>query len=247
MTDDRSNSRAADTQIQCKNEDGIENDVYHSTDQYRQHADFGEALCVDIAVHACGGHGKQRTQQINLQIVSCVGEGVGACPEGEENGLHEQIADGHNDCGADQEQREGVAENFGCPFMVTGASCDGEGRHAAHAKQGRKCHHQRDDGKAQSHTRQRQRASVTQMADVNAVHDVIQQLHQLGDGQRNSLCDDALPHGTFREVDISIHSRTSLIRVYYSTLEWNCNGENKISRRDSSGVCGAYFVSTIVI
>jgi hypothetical protein len=47
------------------------------------------------------------------------------------------------------------------------------------------------------------------MADVNAVYDVIRKLHQLGDGQWNGLCNDAFPHGTFGEVNIPIHSRTS--------------------------------------
>ena len=209
LTDHRCDGCAPYPQIQCEDKHRVQNDIHHSTDNHRQHPDFREALCVDVAVHARCGHREHRAQQVNAEIVLCVAIRGIACTECVKNGLHKQIADCHDGCGADEQQGEGVAEDFCGTVMVACPSGDGEGGHTAHAEQCGECHDQRDDGQTQTHTCQRQTAAVTQMSDINAVYDVVCKLHQLRDGQRDCLRDNALPHGSLGKVDIPVHSRTS--------------------------------------
>ena len=82
---------------------------------------------------------------------------------------------------ADQQHEPGVCHDpagLGKIFLSPG---DGAQRRTAHAEQVGKGCDQRHDGKADPQPRQGQSALPGEFADINAVHDVVQQVQHLGD------------------------------------------------------------------
>ena len=114
----------------------------------------------------------------------------------------------HNDhqyTGAAQQQRAGQVQNQPGTGLIPAAAGDGEQRCAAAAEQIAKRRNNDNNGKAKPHRAQRRRADIRDARNINAVHNVIQQVQHLRHqhGQRcfqDVLCNAAvfkvdLPHG----------------------------------------------------
>ena len=67
-------SAALYAHAQRKNKHRVQNDIHHSTQQYRDHAHAAEALGVDEIVHAKPQHHEHSAAQINGEVAVRIGE-----------------------------------------------------------------------------------------------------------------------------------------------------------------------------
>ena len=194
LADDGGEGRPLHAHAEGEDEHRIEGDVRRRADDDGEHPDPGKALGVDVAVEACGDHGEGGAHQVHVEVRLGVDVGVLAGPEGKEDGPHEQIPHRHEHGGADELQCEGVAQNAPGPSFVPGAPGDGKEGHAAGAEQGREAHDQGDDGKGEAHAGEGHAAPVPHVAEIDPIHHVVEEVHQLGHDQRPGLVQNAPPH-----------------------------------------------------
>ena len=93
-------------------------------------------------------------------------------------------------------QRKAPAQQLFGQVVIALAHGDGRARRAARGHQRRKGRNDHDQRQAHAHARQRQAAVARHVADVNAVYNVIQHVHQLrhdcGHRQLNQQLADGL-------------------------------------------------------
>ena len=169
----RGQSRARHAHVEDEDEHRVQEDIRHRADDRGIHADLREALGVDVAVEARGGHGEDRADEVNVQIGLGVDVGCLAGTEGEEDGAAEQISCHRQHRRSGQQQSGGIAQNAPGLFRVPRAPGHGEQGHAAGTEEGRKGHDEGDDGKGQAHARQGQAIAAVHVADVDPVHHII--------------------------------------------------------------------------
>ena len=91
-------------------------------------------------------------------------------------------------------QRKTAAQQFLGGIVVAAPQRDGGPRRAAGSDQRRKCRHDHDDRHANAHAGQRKAPDFGNVADVDAVHDVIEHVDELGDDRRHGQ-----PHEQFAD------------------------------------------------
>ena len=190
LGEDRGQGRAPHPHVQAVDEDGVQHDVAGRADAHGDHAEIAEALGVDKGVHAQADHDEEAPQDIHRDVGVGIGEGVVAGAEG----IEHRPPDGQHHAGQhhpqDQQHGEGVAHDGLRLFRVPLAPGDGAQRRAAGAAEVGEGRHDGDDGKAQPQTRQGQHALCGQAADEHAVHDVVQHVHDLGNGHGDGHAQD---------------------------------------------------------
>ena len=97
-------------------------------------------------------------------------------------------------------QGEHRALNLQRAFLVLPPSGHRENRRAARAVQAGERRHDGHDRENQPHAGQRQRVSIRQVPQKDAIHDVVEQLHDFGQAQRNRLRHDAGTDAPLRKI-----------------------------------------------
>ena len=193
LTEHGGNSSAPHAQTQTKDQDGVENNVDDRTDDGGKHTGLGKALRGDEGVHAQHQQHKHRAQNVDATVRQRIGHGgvtgtkepqQGGCPGVEHHGQHHR---------EEQQHGKAVGDDLLCLLLVALSQRNGGAGCAARAHQHGERVQQHKDGGEQSHAGQRCRADAGNMSDVNAVHDVIQQVDHLCNDRR----DHELQHQLF--------------------------------------------------
>ena len=200
MRDHRGQGCAPHAHIQQKNKNRIQNNISHSTQPRRQHADATKTLSVNKAVHAQTDHDKQRTAQVDGRIIS----GIHICnitgTEQIQQRLQASQTRRHQHGTRQQQHSKGRSHDPSSFFFVSCTSRDGEKRRAAHAKQVGKGIEDHNNGKTDAQAGQRQVAGARDLADIHAVHNIVEQVDQLRHGHGQSQLDDTTTDLSFRKV-----------------------------------------------
>ena len=197
LREDGRDGRALDAHFKDEDEEGIERDVDDRPCRHRHHAVLGVALHVDEAVHARREHYERRADEIDVEVFRGVGVRCVARAEEIEDGLHEGIAQRHHEEGAAKQRREGVAHDlFGVRRLVAAAVDGAEGR-AARTEEVGEGENERHDGEGEPQPREGVRGVRGKMPDVDAVHEVVEHLHEHGNGHRHGE-----PHDVFSDASL---------------------------------------------
>ena len=177
--------RAAHAHAQREDEDRVEDDVRRRADEHRVHTHLGKALRRDERVHAQRELDKERAECINMQVVSSVVNGVFTRAEGQQRVAppeqqHRREHDGDADL-----QREAAAERLFRAVHIVAPHVDRRARRAARGREAREGRHDQNDRQAHAHAGQRAAADLGNVADVDAVDDVVEHVHELRDHRRD--------------------------------------------------------------
>ena len=179
LTEHRGNGRAPHAQPEPEDQDGVEDNVDHRADHGGKHTGLGKALRGDKRVHAQHHQHEHRACNVDAAVAQGVRQGGIAgteqpqqhrCPGIEANGQHH---------GKEHQYGKAVGDDLFGLLPVPLPQSNGGARRAARAHQHGKSVQQHQNGCEQPHAGQRCRANARNVADVNAVHDVIQQIHDL--------------------------------------------------------------------
>ena len=132
-------------------------------------------------------------QQINFEVGVGVAIGGVAGPEQVEHRPPEQIAQRHQHHGVDRQQGDDLSQDPLGPLVILRAAGNGKQRRAAVAVQVGEGRDQSGQREGKADAGQGHRAHIRQVADVDAVHHVVQKLDHLGHRQRHRLGHDAAP------------------------------------------------------
>ena len=177
--------RAAHTHVQREDKDRVENDVRRRTDEHRVHTCLGKTLRRDEGVHAERELDKERSERINMQVVGGIADGVLTRAEGQQRvAPPEQQRRREHDGDADL-HREAAAERLFGAVHIVAPHVDRRARRAAGGCEAREGRHDQDDRQAHAHARQRAAADLGNVADVDAVDDVVEHIHELRDHRRD--------------------------------------------------------------
>ena len=186
LTEHRGDGCAPHAQPEPEDEDGVQNDVDHGTDHGGEHTGFGKALRGDKGIHAQHQQHEHRAEKINAAVAQRIRQGCVAgteqpqqprCPGVEPHRQHDREG---------QQHRKAVGNDLFGLLPVPLPHGDGSPGRAAGTHQHGKGIQKHQNGGEQSHAGQRRRADAHNMADVNAVHNVVQQVH--------NLCHDSRDH-----------------------------------------------------
>ena len=199
LAEHRGNGGTPHAHVQHKDEDGVQDDVDDRADDGGQHTDLGKALGGDKGVHAHDEEDTDRAQDIDAAVGQRIGQGgLAGTKEPQQDGSPGIEPDGKHH-GKKQQHGKAVADDLFGFFFVALPQRDGRAGRAARADEHGKRVEQHQDGGKQAHTRQRRRANARNMADINTVHDVVQQVdhlsHNGGDHElEQQFFDIAAPH-----------------------------------------------------
>ena len=165
--------------VQHENENGIQNNVDDSADDGGQHTDLGKALGSDKGVHAHDGQHKYAAQNVDPGIFHGVGQGHIRGAEPPQQGGGGKIEYRGQQYGQQHQHSEAVAQNFFCPVLVAlshGNGCPGSAAGT--------CQHggggdQHEDGGEEAHAGEGGAADFGNVADVDPVNDVVEQVDDL--------------------------------------------------------------------
>lgn len=170
---------AAHAHIEAENEYGIQHDVARCADEHGKHADLCIALCGNKRIEAQRKLHENGAKRINAHVFACELDGVFRCaeceqqlipPDGEHRGEHSRNK---------QQQRKAVPKNAFRRGIVPFSHADGSTWGSPHAHKRRKCGNQHDQRHANPHAGQGKGTRFGNMADVNAVHQVIKHVYKL--------------------------------------------------------------------
>ena len=165
--------------LKDKNKDRIQDDVAGCADQYGQHAHLGKPLCVDKGIHAQRKLHKERTDDINGQILVGIAEsGVAGAKPIKQCILGSKKKDGQHGREAQQCGKAVAHDPFG-PGLIAFTHLNGGQWRAAHTDQRGKGRDNHNNGEGDAHTGQRQGAAAGKMAKIHAVYDIIKRIDQL--------------------------------------------------------------------
>ena len=199
LAEHRGNGGTPHAHVQHKDEDGVQDDVDDRADDGGQHTDLSKALGGDKGVHAHDEEDTDRAQDIDAAVGQRIGQGgLAGTKEPQQEGSPGIEPDGKHH-GKKQQHGKAVADDLFGFFFVALPQRDGRAGRAARADEHGKRVEQHQDGGKQAHTRQRRRANARNMADINTVHDVVQQVDHLsyngGDHElEQQFFDIAAPH-----------------------------------------------------
>ena len=176
--------------VEPEDEHGVQDDVADGADAGGGHAGLGKALVGDKGGHAQGELHKEGTQQVDAQVGHGIGQGVLTGAEGHQDGLAKDGEHHAEQDRQDHQQGDAVAQDlFGGLVVPAAHGHRGPGR-AAHADQVGECGDQHDDGVGDAQAGQSQTARAGDVAHIDAVHDVVQHIHQLCQGGGQGQTED---------------------------------------------------------
>ena len=200
LTEHRGNGSAPHAQPQPEDQDGVQNDVDDCADDGGEHTDLGKALCGDKGVHAQHQQHEHRAQSVDAAVLQRIGQGgvtgtkkpqQGGGPGVERDGQHHR---------KEHQHRKAVGDDLFRLLLIALSHGDGGPGRTARAHQHGKRIQQHQNGGEQPHAGQRRRADALDVTDVNAVHDVVQQVHDLRHHRRDHQLQHQLFHAASAHV-----------------------------------------------
>ena len=173
-----------------KNEQRVEHDVRRRAEQHREHAARGEALGVDIHVHAEGYERERRPDEIHCEILARIGACLLARGEHRYHRIEKRPCEQPERNGRDEQHGEGVAHHAGGLVVIPAAARHGAERRAALSEQARERREDRNDRQRDADARERHAADIGNMADVDTVHHVVEHVHELRGNERQRHAHD---------------------------------------------------------
>ena len=193
LTEHRGNGCALHAQPKPEDEDGVQNDVDHGTDHGGEHAGLGKALGGDEGIHAQHQQHEHRAENVDAAVAQRIRQGgVTGTEQPQQRGRTRIKADGQHHC-KEHQHRKAVGDDLFGLLPIPLPQCDGGARCTARAHQHGERVQQHEDGREQSHAGERGCADALNVPDVNAVYDVVQQVHHL----RHHGRDHQLQHQLF--------------------------------------------------
>lgn len=185
LAEHRGDGRAPYPHAETEDQDGVQHNVAQRPDHGGHHAQPGKALGGDEGIDAHDNQDEDAAQHIDPGVTHPIGQGGVAGPEQpqqlgrkgeEEGGQHHRQPDEH---------RQTVAHDPLGAVLVVLAQGDGRpGRAACPAEHGESVD-QHQNRHAEPHAGQRRGADALDVPDVDSVHNVIQQIDDLGDHRRH--------------------------------------------------------------
>ena len=180
LRQDGSQGRALYAPIQKENKDGIQHDVQYRADQHAEHSHQRFSLGADEAVQPQGQLDEYRPQQIDADIVHRVANGGIRGAEGVQNRFFVHAEAHCHQQGGRQQEDQGIAQDPLGLVPSPGTQLDGGQGRAALSGKGGEGGHQSDDRKCNAHAGEGGAAHLRDVSNVDAVHDVIQHIDELG-------------------------------------------------------------------
>lgn len=165
--------------------------VHRRAEHRRHHAHLRTPLRVDERIQTRRQHGERRAEQIDLQICVRIDKRILARAEEKQQRPLDGVAKRHQRQRRNQQQRIHRALNLQSVRLILPPARHRENRRAARTVQAGERRHDGNDGENQADAGQRQRVAIRQVAQKNAVYNVVEQLHNLRQGERNRLRHDA--------------------------------------------------------
>ena len=179
LTEHRRHCRAPDAPAKTKNQDGVEDDVDDCADDRREHTDLRKALGRDKGVHAHDQQHEHRAEDVDAAIGHRIGESGVAGTEEPQQGGRTGIEARRQHHREKQQHGKAVADDFFGLVFIALSQRDGRAGRTARADEHGEGVQEHKDRRKQTHARQRRRTDALDVADVNAVYDVIEQIDHL--------------------------------------------------------------------
>ena len=180
LGDDRRGGRAPDPHPKAENKQRVQSDVQHRPDQHRAHGHQSLSLGGDIGVEPQGQLDKDGAHQVDGDVVQSIADGILRGAEGHQHRLLDDGEEGGQHCCHQEQQGGGVAQYLFCALPVPRPQADGGQRRAAHPGEGGKGGDQHQDREGHPQPGEGGAAYHCNVADVDAVHDVVQHIDELG-------------------------------------------------------------------
>ena len=179
LTEHRRHCRTPDAPAKTKNQDGVEDDVDDCADDCREHTDLRKALGRDEGVHAHDQQHEHRAEDVDAAIGHRIGESGVAGTEEPQQGGRTGIEARRQHHSEKQQHGKAVADDFFGLVFIALSQRDGRAGRTARADEHGEGVQEHKDRRKQTHARQRRRTDALDVADVNAVYDVIEQIDHL--------------------------------------------------------------------
>ena len=167
--------------MKTKNQNRVEHDVGNRSDQDTRHAVRRVALGVDKSVHPQRRLNKNRSQRVNAQVVQREWQRAWAGSKKIQHWNSEYLDENRQQDAKHNQENKAVRHDVLRVFFFVFAKLDRSARSPAHADQTRKGGNRHDDRHRDADPCQRKRAMIGNVADVHPVHDVVQNVDDLGD------------------------------------------------------------------
>ena len=191
---------ATHAHVKDKDKQRVQEQVQHSPDGHGEHARDAEPLGVDEIVHAKTYHDEQRAAQVDGEVGVRIGIGGVAGTEQIHQRPAKRIAEDGKDQAAEQEHGEGIRHDLFCLLRLPAAPCNGEEGRPAGAEEVGKGGDDGDDGQRQADACQRLGGRVGDVADVDPVHHVVQDIDELCARHGDSQAQDVAGHAPLAEI-----------------------------------------------
>ena len=192
LTEHGGDGRALHAQTEREDQDGVQNDVDDRTDDGGEHTDLGEALRCDEGVHAHHDEDADRAEDVDAAVGQRVRQGGIAGTEQAQQGGCAGVEHDRQEHREDHQHGEAVADDLFCLLLIALAHGNGGAGGTARTDEHGKGVQQHQDGGEQAHARQRRRTDAGNVADVDAVHDVVQQVDHLRHDRRDHQLEQQL-------------------------------------------------------
>ena len=200
MRNDGCEGGSPDSHVEYEDKKRVKNQVQDSADGDGEHSGHSESLGVDKVIHAKTDHDKKRADKVEADVCICIRISNVAGAEQVKQRTFEQVAQYHKNAAGNQEHGKGVAENLPGTRWFTGTSCHRKKRGTAHAEQVGKCGDDCNDRQSQTDSGERLGGHVRQVADVNAVNDVVKNIDELRKRHRNCQTQNISRDTAFAEI-----------------------------------------------
>ena len=192
---DGGQSRPPDPHVKDEDEHRVQHDVQDRPDEHRAHGGHGPPLGADEGVQAQGQLDKDGAQQVDGDIVGGIADGGLRGAEGHEHRPLDELEHHRQHRRGAQEQGHRVAQDALSPLPVSRPQADGGQRGAPLAGKGGEGGDQGDDGKGHPQAGEGGAPDDRDVADIDAVHDVVQQVDELGRHRGHRQLPHQLPDG----------------------------------------------------
>ena len=186
LGNDRRESRAFDAHIEYEDEERVERDIQDGAENNGGHTDLRKALRRDERVHAEADQHGDRADDVDAEIVDCVGKrGFVTAEDLEDPGSDGKKSHGQ-DRADDQKKRKGSRHHALCFSVFMLASGDrGKCSTACAAEVGKRAD-EGDQREAHAKARDSESSGLAHVADISSVDDVIEYNDQLGQHDRKT-------------------------------------------------------------
>ena len=172
--------RAPHAHVQSEDEQRVQRDIGQRADEHRQHAGPGEALGRHEGVEAQRQLDEHGADGIDTHVVGGVGDGVLAGAEQQQEVAAPQKQHGGEGQGQQEQQGSAAAQQPLRAGVVAAAHGNGGTGRTAGGHQCRKGGDDHDEGHAHAHAGEGQASVAGHVTNVDAVHDVVEHIYQLG-------------------------------------------------------------------